>query len=1812
MKKNLTKILFSFLLIFMTAWNAKAQYGTYNPAEIEQLKTFLRQKPGTQTNAQRLGLDTLSPNWNTQTAWIATVPGLNFVNVSGTDYIQKMLWASKSLGGTFNFTNLGQVTQIDLQSNSLTGISLSLCPLLLTLSGDNSPLLTTVTFGVCAKLKDLSFSNCPTLPTIATVTVTNLPDLTNYVVKNSPLYTSNNVRDFTKLDSIDLSGTAINALNVGSTANIRYVNISNCPNIKNFDPAGRTKLTHVIAANCPQLSMMNMSSANPVLKVLNVSNCLFVDKLVGVNLCKNLEELYISNNPIAGINVSTNPKLRIFNCSYDMFRFSTMPYVDTLPGMQTAGHLFTYAPQRDIDMGTVSQNGSVPLAAEYNILRNGVTHTSVFNWFEVNGSTETPVSSGITNTAGVITFDASMANKTLRCKMTNAHYPDLTMIYTVKVAAFNPTYPYVVGEIDALKAFLRCPGKTEGKLNVDEIPIDTTNWNSSVTWVASIPGLTFVDLYGEKSIQVINWNGPAAAKNFGGDLSIDNWLQLKTLTFTSTQIKTISVSDCPILTFAVFSTGAELLSFTASDSPLLNTVTLSNSAKLANVSFTNCPVLKTISLEKMAATSLNVSNLPTLETLTLNEAPNLTTITFGENTGLKKIYLNKTVALTNINVLSLSALTEFYGTDAKLDKVDFTGLPNLDQVDLSRTPVSEIKVNNCPKLRVIRNPDGGKLPTINISTTPSLILFDVKNNLFTAVDFSAHTGIANTMSNISGNNLRFSTMTGVKNAITYAPQDTIFGANHPFDATLDLSAEYTVQGVTTVFSWFEVTGTTETPLTSGVNVVANGKFTFAKALMGKILRCKMTNTTYPALTLIYQAQIIGSSPCTPPENLAASIHNPEWYNVELSWSSPQSPTTLLTDNGSFVTHPGAGANGADASKAYVLMGGNVKKTHYMVATDDFTLTAPTNIDYLDVYAFPYQKPSLTSPFTESYVFICSGEPGTPECDTIWGDWTTNRFVSSEFANAYCITTEDLTSNQNPIFSVRSAIHTTLPAGTYWVCVSVDGSSAPTILSAPANPATSPSGNAMIGSVQMGFTNWSQWPVFNELGTEFHANFPFKLYGSTVPEGLVGYNVYRDDVKQNTTPVPTASYLDYAPVAGNFQYKVTAVWDDDCESTPATISVNMPMNPCDHAITSFPYKEGFEEQNGDNTSSLPLCWTQEHVVGTTTWNRVAGGGGFPSQVLPIYTHTGNYKMTFQNYTSAGGWGSTTKAISPKFDLSSLSHPVLKFWHVQKERAAGNEVSEHLTVYYKNSPTGAWLKIDEKTTPVSMWTERIVELPNPTSTYWIAFEGMVMYGDGLQIDDICITDALSNITPTNVVAVVNQQTVNLSWNNPAQTISGYVIYRDTMLVATVTTNSFSDKNVTLGTYKYCVTAYKNSADTISAPVFVNATVTEIAKPDTVNNLNVVMANNKKYVDLTWTIPTEHNSIFGYGHDIVTSVGTGNTADINAAARFDLTDIKNLSLIGRNLTKIRFVPFVAPNLCSYRIRVWVGGTTTTPGMLIVDQEVNQVIPMAWNEIALTTPLLIDGAEPIWIGYQANTTTGYPVGADAGPAFIRKGNLMSVNNQWQATMNSNWCIEGIAEGNGKVAKMTYLPQEISQRPTFGEVHQLEIPFAMPLQAKSIVSLEQENNVVKTVSQQVATDAVKAQAALKYNVYRDGVLLTTTSNLYYSDYDLKQGLHNYCVTAFYNADFESEESCRSVEVVLGVRYNEKLSFYPNPASSQITISEPNIIRLEIYSLAGSLVETITSGFNRIDVAAYKPGAYLCKAYKANGETLTQRLIIAR
>lgn len=231
-----------------------------------------------------------------------------------------------------------------------------------------------------------------------------------------------------------------------------------------------------------------------------------------------------------------------------------------------------------------------------------------------------------------------------------------------------------------------------------------------------------------------------------------------------------------------------------------------------------------------------------------------------------------------------------------------------------------------------------------------------------------------------------------------------------------------------------------------------------------------------------------------------------------------------------------------------------------------------------------------------------------------------------------------------------------------------------------------------------------------------------------------WNLLADTGSGNVNKIlidPTDTSKMYCSVEGGGIYKSTdsgVNWS--LINASATNGYDVEFKPGDtntiYASGNSFYKstDGGLTFNSENT--LPL-WTQEFVSGGTSWDRATS-----NQNGTVSPKTGSGLALFY----LGGYSApSTRLVSPSLDISGATSPELKFSYTQAEWLGDQD---ELRVLYKTSAAGTWVELANYTSNVTSWSDIVLSLPNPSSDYYIAFEGTANYGYGITLDDVSVED------------------------------------------------------------------------------------------------------------------------------------------------------------------------------------------------------------------------------------------------------------------------------------------------------------------------------------------------------------------------------------------------------------------------------------------------------------------------------------------
>ena len=160
----------------------------------------------------------------------------------------------------------------------------------------------------------------------------------------------------------------------------------------------------------------------------------------------------------------------------------------------------------------------------------------------------------------------------------------------------------------------------------------------------------------------------------------------------------------------------------------------------------------------------------------------------------------------------------------------------------------------------------------------------------------------------------------------------------------------------------------------------------------------------------------------------------------------------------------------------------------------------------------------------------------------------------------------------------------------------------------------------------------------------------------------------------------------------------------------------------------PYFDDFE------ASEEFVCWQNQIISGEDNW-----------VIDPGYL--------ILNNTAFFIWlGGEAMLVSPPLDLTSVTNPILTFKH--KEPHGINNNADELSVWYATSLDDYWHLLWEHTEILDSWDSVSLELPEVSSSYYIAFKGKANDANGVYVDDVWVgnyTDDGVNEAPAFAVSV-----------------------------------------------------------------------------------------------------------------------------------------------------------------------------------------------------------------------------------------------------------------------------------------------------------------------------------------------------------------------------------------------------------------------------------------------------------------------------
>ncbi len=210
----------------------------------------------------------------------------------------------------------------------------------------------------------------------------------------------------------------------------------------------------------------------------------------------------------------------------------------------------------------------------------------------------------------------------------------------------------------------------------------------------------------------------------------------------------------------------------------------------------------------------------------------------------------------------------------------------------------------------------------------------------------------------------------------------------------------------------------------------------------------------------------------------------------------------------------------------------------------------------------------------------------------------------------------------------------------------------------------------------------------------------------------------------------------------------------------------------------PYTQTFSD------GSMPACWNEEVVTGSTHWT------------FNSYNGTASF-----SYTP----GASARLITPVFNFNPTGAYQVDFYHAEPDYSGG---ADSLWLYYRTSTSGEWVRLAQYGNHSSTLESETVLLPNPSATYQLAFVSSAYDYLGMSIANVVVRTQPTCPKPS-ALAIDNAtgNSVTLSWTENGTATAWQIAYGlftndDDYTIVDATTNPFTVTNLGLGEWQFFV--------------------------------------------------------------------------------------------------------------------------------------------------------------------------------------------------------------------------------------------------------------------------------------------------------------------------------------------------------------------------------------------------------------------------
>ena len=241
------------------------------------------------------------------------------------------------------------------------------------------------------------------------------------------------------------------------------------------------------------------------------------------------------------------------------------------------------------------------------------------------------------------------------------------------------------------------------------------------------------------------------------------------------------------------------------------------------------------------------------------------------------------------------------------------------------------------------------------------------------------------------------------------------------------------------------------------------------------------------------------------------------------------------------------------------------------------------------------------------------------------------------------------------------------------------------------------------------------------------------------------------------------------------------------------------------------------------------------------------------------------------------------------------------------------------------------------------------------------------------------------PTQLNATIVARNATLTWD-AASNAAAYHIYKNGLLVACTTDPTYTDADLSYGTYTYYVKSRdgngSNSAASASIVVAIEPVPTGLTA--TKQDGGALLS----WTEPEWCAPQTDDEVLTYGDGVLISAfgGSGNM-NIYFGHKYPTSMLSANKVIYK-------VSFYATATGAFELHVYSATAGNSKPQTQIFTQNATVTGTGWNDIVLSNPLQIDATKDLWVFIYDPEGKAYPMGVGAYSGSNSNGNMISTSN--------------------------------------------------------------------------------------------------------------------------------------------------------------------------------------------------------------------------